>query len=163
MTVAYDEILADRVRDVLAGETGLSERKMFGGLAFMLDGHMCCGLVGDRLMLRLGADEAANALRLPYVAPMGFTGRPMSGRRGDGHSRVEGSGSFGAGLTHFLAEQASGWVFEVSRLRRERRPGGKTDALDAVRAARSVLTVKRPRDPTRQRRTRGAASARGRT
>jgi TfoX/Sxy family transcriptional regulator of competence genes len=77
--VAYDEILADRVRDVLAGEPGLSERKMFGGLAFMLDGHMCCGLVGDRLMLRLGADETAKALRLPYVAPMDFTGRPMSG------------------------------------------------------------------------------------
>jgi TfoX N-terminal domain len=57
VTVAYDEILADRVRDVLAGEPGLSERKMFGGLAFMLDGHMCCGLVGDRLMLRLGAGE----------------------------------------------------------------------------------------------------------
>jgi TfoX/Sxy family transcriptional regulator of competence genes len=59
VTVAYDETLADRVRDVLAGEPGLSERKMFGGLAFMLDGHMCCGVVGDRLMLRLGADAAA--------------------------------------------------------------------------------------------------------
>jgi TfoX/Sxy family transcriptional regulator of competence genes len=79
VTVAYDEILADRVRDVLAGEPGLSERKMFGGLAFMLDGHMCCGLVGDRLMLRLGADEAARALRRPHVEPMDFTGRPMTG------------------------------------------------------------------------------------
>jgi transposase len=59
---------------------------------------------------------------------------------------VEGSGSFGAGLTRFLAEQGER-VFEVSRLRRERRSGGKTDALDAVRAARSVLTVKRPTIP----------------
>ena len=43
---------------ILAGEPALSERKMFGGLAFMLDGNMCCGIVADRLMLRLGADLA---------------------------------------------------------------------------------------------------------
>ena len=47
--MAYDERLADRVRDLLAGEPALSERKMFGGLAFMLAGNMCCGIVGDRL------------------------------------------------------------------------------------------------------------------
>ena len=52
---------------------------MFGGLAFMLDGNMCCGIVGDRLMLRLGADLAAQALRRPHVQPMDFTGRPMTG------------------------------------------------------------------------------------
>jgi len=45
--VAYDERLAARVRDLLASDPGLSERKMFGGLAFMLDGNMCCGTVGD--------------------------------------------------------------------------------------------------------------------
>ena len=56
--MAYDEKLAERVREILAAEPGLSERKMFGGLAFMLDGHMCCGIVGERLMLRLGADLA---------------------------------------------------------------------------------------------------------
>jgi TfoX/Sxy family transcriptional regulator of competence genes len=77
--VAYDEDLADRVRDVLAAENGLSERKMFGGLAFMLHGNMCCGIVGDRLMLRLGAELADEALDRPHVAPMDFTGRPMTG------------------------------------------------------------------------------------
>ena len=77
--MAYDERLADRVRDLLAGDPALSERKMFGGLAFMLDGNMCCGIVGDRLMLRLGADLAEQALGRPYVHQMDFTGRPMTG------------------------------------------------------------------------------------
>ena len=59
---------------------------------------------------------------------------------------VEGSGSFGAGLTRFLAARGED-VFEVGRLRRERRSGGKTDALDAVRAARVVLSQERPARP----------------
>jgi transposase len=59
---------------------------------------------------------------------------------------IEGTGSFGAGLTRFLVDRGE-LVFEVGRLRRERRSGGKTDALDAVRAARSVLTQKRPAKP----------------
>jgi transposase len=59
---------------------------------------------------------------------------------------VEGTGSFGAGLTRFLTGQGER-VLEVSRLRRERRSGGKTDALDAVRAARSVLAQERPATP----------------
>ena len=77
--MAYDERLAERVRDILIGDPGLSERKMFGGLAFMLDGNMCCGIVGDRLMLRLGAELAEKALQRPHVHPMDFTGRPMTG------------------------------------------------------------------------------------
>ena len=77
--MAYDESLAERVREVMLGDPGLSERKMFGGLAFMLDGHMCCGIVGDELMLRLGADGADRALERPHVRPMDFTGRPMTG------------------------------------------------------------------------------------
>ncbi len=76
--MAYDDALADRVRDVLAHELGLTERKMFGGLAFMLDGHMCCGVVGSDLMLRLGPDGADDALERPHVRPMDFTGRPMA-------------------------------------------------------------------------------------
>ncbi len=77
--MAYDEGLAERVRTSLAAEQGLSERKMFGGLAFMLDGHMCCGIVGDELMLRLGADGADKALERAHVRPMDFTGKPMTG------------------------------------------------------------------------------------
>jgi TfoX/Sxy family transcriptional regulator of competence genes len=77
--MAYDERLADRVRDVLVADAGLTERKMFGGLAFMLDGHMCCGIVGDELMLRLGVDGADAAVARPHVRPMDFTGKPMAG------------------------------------------------------------------------------------
>ena len=77
--MAYDEKLAERVREILAGDPALSERKMFGGLAFMLDGNMCCGIVADRLMLRLGAEHAKSALQRPHVQPMDFTGRPMTG------------------------------------------------------------------------------------
>ena len=77
--MAYDETLADRVRAVLAEEDGLSERKMFGGLAFMLHGNMACGIVKDELMLRLGPEGADSALDRPHVRQMDFTGRPMTG------------------------------------------------------------------------------------
>ena len=77
--MAYDEHLAGRVRSALAGQEGLTERKMFGGLAFMLDGHMACGIVKEELMLRLGPESAAAALDRPHVRPMDFTGKPMAG------------------------------------------------------------------------------------
>lgn len=77
--MAYDERLADRVRDILVATPGFSERKMFGEIAFMVDGRMTCGIIGDELMLRLGADGAEAALRWPHVRPMDFTGRPMTG------------------------------------------------------------------------------------
>jgi TfoX/Sxy family transcriptional regulator of competence genes len=77
--MAYDEALAERVRAELAGEEGLTERKMFGGLAFMLHGNMACGIVKDELMLRLGPEGADRALDEPHVRQMDFTGRPMTG------------------------------------------------------------------------------------
>lgn len=77
--MAYDESLAERVRAELAGEDGLTERKMFGGLAFMLHGNMACGIVKDELMLRLGPEGADRALDEPHVRAMDFTGKPMTG------------------------------------------------------------------------------------
>jgi hypothetical protein len=77
--VAYDEDLADRVRSVLPAAEPVTERQMFGGLAFMLGGHMFCGVVKDTLMVRLGPDGADRALDQPHVRPMDFTGRPMKG------------------------------------------------------------------------------------
>jgi TfoX/Sxy family transcriptional regulator of competence genes len=77
--VAYDEDLADRVREVLPHGEEVTERRMFGGLAFMLGGHMFCGIVKDALMARLGPDAADRALDQPYVRAMDFTGRPMKG------------------------------------------------------------------------------------
>ena len=77
--MAYDEDLADRVREVLPRGEAVTERQMFGGLAFMLSGHMFCGVVKDTLMLRLGPEAADRALDRPHVRPMDFTGRPMKG------------------------------------------------------------------------------------
>jgi TfoX/Sxy family transcriptional regulator of competence genes len=77
--MAYDEALAERVRAAFAGEDGITERKMFGGLAFMLHGNMACGIVKDELMLRLGPEGAERALDEPHVRQMDFTGRPMTG------------------------------------------------------------------------------------
>ena len=75
--MAYDEQLADRVRAVLSDEFGVTEQKMFGGLAFMLRGNMCCGVLGDALILRLGPEGGAAALEQPGIGQFDFTGRPM--------------------------------------------------------------------------------------
>ena len=75
----YDEKLAERVRVAVSAGQGVTERKMFGGLAFMIEGHMFCGVVKDELMLRLGPEGADAALERPHVRPMDFTGRPMAG------------------------------------------------------------------------------------
>jgi TfoX/Sxy family transcriptional regulator of competence genes len=77
--MAYDEGLAERIRDALRGRPNVGERKMFGGIAFMLDGHMAVGIVGETLMARVGPERYTDALRLPQVRPMDFTGRPMKG------------------------------------------------------------------------------------
>lgn len=75
--MAYCEELANRVREVLTGSPGLSERKMFGGMAFMLNGNMVCGVAKDDLVLRLGAAGARAALEEPHARELDFTGRPM--------------------------------------------------------------------------------------
>ena len=77
--MAYDEQLASRLRRTLAAQEGLEERRMFGGLAFLLRGHMCCGIVGDTLMVRVGPERHGEALERPHARPMDFTGRPMRG------------------------------------------------------------------------------------
>jgi hypothetical protein len=77
--MAYDEGLATRVREVLADQPGLAERQMFGGLAFLVQGNMACGVRGDDLIVRLAAEAADAALAEPGVRPFDLTGRPMKG------------------------------------------------------------------------------------
>ena len=77
--MAYNETLADRIRAMVGDGPGLSERKMFGGIAFMLDGNMFCGVTKDELMLRVGPDRFDEALASPGAHLMDFTGRPMKG------------------------------------------------------------------------------------
>lgn len=77
--MAYSEALAQRIRLVLHDELGVTERKMFGGLAFMVRGNLCCGVMKEDLMLRVGAEQYAAALARPHARPMDFTGKPMKG------------------------------------------------------------------------------------
>ncbi len=76
--MAFNEKSAARVRKVLAPETPV-EKRMFGGLAFLVRGNMCIGLVRDDLVVRVGPEADAEALREPYARPMDFTGKPMKG------------------------------------------------------------------------------------
>ena len=77
--MAYDEAVAYRIREALAQQDGVSERKMFGGVAFMVNGHMCCGLAKGELMVRVGPDQYEDSLAQPHAREMDFTGRPMKG------------------------------------------------------------------------------------
>lgn len=77
--MAYDEGVAARIRQALMGKDDLTERKMFGGLAFLLNGNMLVGVMGDRLLVRTGPDGQKDAMKRPHVGPMTFTGKPMRG------------------------------------------------------------------------------------
>ncbi|MBI3453295.1 MAG: TfoX/Sxy family protein [Rhodospirillales bacterium] len=77
--MAYDEKLAIRVRHALAGRRSVVEKKMFGGLAFMWRGNMCCGVLKDDLIVRVHPDATPKALKKPHAKPFTFTGKPMRG------------------------------------------------------------------------------------
>ena len=77
--MAFDEGLAQILRDDLADMDGIVEKTMFGGLCFMLDGNMLCGVLRDGAMFRVGKDNEAQVLAMDGVAPMAFTGRRMGG------------------------------------------------------------------------------------
>jgi TfoX/Sxy family transcriptional regulator of competence genes len=77
--MAYDEALARRVREVIADMRGVTERKMFGGLAFMLRGNMFVGILERSLMARVGPENYERALASSGARQMDFTGRPMRG------------------------------------------------------------------------------------
>jgi hypothetical protein len=98
--MAYDEQLAARVRTLLANRSDVTERKMFGGLTFMIGGHMCCGVNGNELIVRLDPEREDEALARPHARPMDLTGRPMRG-----FITVQPDGLMGSRL--------SGWVREA--------------------------------------------------
>jgi TfoX/Sxy family transcriptional regulator of competence genes len=77
--MAYSEELANRLRAIAKVRPTVTEKKMFGGLAFMLNGHMLCGVSQDALMARVGPDNYSAALAKPHVRLMDFTGQPMKG------------------------------------------------------------------------------------
>ena len=94
----FDESLAKRIRDILREECPVKEKRMFGGLAFLVNGHICCGIVGEDLVVHAGAGAHSKAVSQPHARPMDFTGRPMRGfvyvgPRVSGPSSNSGTGS----------------------------------------------------------------------
>ena len=116
--MAYDEALAERIRRAVGRRTGVTEKRMFGGIAFLLGGKMFCGVATEDLMVRVGPERYAEALAMPHVRPMDFTGRPMKGYVfvGRAGTRTEGAvKQWVAWSTAFVAKMAP-----ASRPRRRR-------------------------------------------
>ena len=77
--MSYNAEIAERVKKALESREGLVERKMFGGIAFMHRGNMCCGIVDEMLMARVGPDAYEEALKRPHAREMDFTGKSLKG------------------------------------------------------------------------------------
>lgn len=77
--MAYDEQLAERIRRYFQTRRGVEEKRMFGGLCFMLNGHMCCGIHKRRLMIRVTPDRYEVLLKKTHASVMDITGKPMRG------------------------------------------------------------------------------------
>ncbi len=77
--MAYDQELAQRIRATLGDAPGLVEKKMFGGVGFLVNGNMACGVHGERMIVRLPEGEYEEALAQPHVHVFDMTGRPMKG------------------------------------------------------------------------------------
>jgi TfoX/Sxy family transcriptional regulator of competence genes len=77
--MAYDEGLAHRIRETLVDQPGLAEKKMFGGIAFLINGNMACGVSGEEIMVRVGPERYDSAVGQPHTRPFDMTGRPMKG------------------------------------------------------------------------------------
>jgi hypothetical protein len=77
--MAYDKGLAQRVRELLAEEQGFTEKKMFGGVGFLLHGNMACGIINDELIVRVGLPEYETSLALQHTRRFDITGRALKG------------------------------------------------------------------------------------
>ena len=77
--MAYNKLLADRLREALASKRGIAEKEMFGGIAFLSHGYMFVGIAGNDLMAHVGPEYYETALTRKHVRPMDFTGKPMKG------------------------------------------------------------------------------------
>jgi TfoX/Sxy family transcriptional regulator of competence genes len=101
--MAYDEKLAQRMSAIFAEETIVEEKKMFGGLCYMVNGHMCCGIVKDELMLRVGRDHYEKLLAKPHAHEMDFTGRSLKGMLYVGAEGIKTKTQLGVWMRQALA------------------------------------------------------------
>lgn len=129
--MSYDTELADRVRRALSRRCVFEERAMFGGLAFMVRGHMCCGVATDRLMVRVNPEAYEPLLRAPGAGPMDFTGRPLRG-----FLFVRGAG---------ISKPASldAWIARAVAFAESRPPKSRTRKARHPAKRRAVRTGKR--------------------
>jgi TfoX/Sxy family transcriptional regulator of competence genes len=132
--VAYDEKLAQRIRTILSTRRDVVERKMFGGIAFMIRGHMSCGIVGPTLMVRVDPDDEGRLLRLPHARPMDFTGRPMRG-----FLYVDPPGLAAASGLRAWVRRAAAWAESQPA-----KSAGKPPAARSGRAGKTRSGIKRP-------------------
>jgi len=77
--MSYNEFLATRILESLKGIKGITQKKMFGGLCFLHNGNMLCGIVKEKLVARVGPVAYESALKQNYTKPMDFTGKPLKG------------------------------------------------------------------------------------
>lgn len=101
--MAYDPVLAERIRVELSRHVEFTEKKMFGGLSFLVNGNMCCGITGSDLVLRLTPEGVERALEQPHTRPMDFTGKPMKSMV---YVSAEGTAS-AVGLRRWISTAAS--------------------------------------------------------
>jgi TfoX/Sxy family transcriptional regulator of competence genes len=90
--MAYDEGLAQRVREILEEKPGYAEKKMFGGICFLLNGNMACGILDDDIIVRVGPEKYEESLKIPHSRVFDYTGRSMKGWvmvSSDGHESDE--------------------------------------------------------------------------
>jgi hypothetical protein len=124
--VAFDEGLADRIRDVLERMPHITERRMFGGIAFLSDGHMFVGVIGDALMARVGPDDYSASLKRKHVHEMDFTGKPMKG-----YVYVDPAGIAGD-------EQLEEWVLQCRAFAKTLPPKHVNEPIPSARKVRRV-------------------------
>jgi TfoX/Sxy family transcriptional regulator of competence genes len=117
--MTYDEKLAARIRGVLPKTTGIAEEKMFGGVAFLLDGKMFVGVANKDLMVRVGPEAYETALARPHVRPMDFTGRPLTG-----YIYVNATGSRTDDAVADWVQQAMQFVRTVKKTVKKRKQSG---------------------------------------
>ncbi len=144
--MAYNEQLAERIRDYLNHRKGLEEKRMFGGLCFMLNGHMCCGIEKDRLMVRVLPDRYETLLKKPHAREMDFTGKPLKGFL----FISEAGYRTAAGLAGWLGE-----AVECARLKPPKKRKTKYSPLN-IKTDGKYLTMTPERDTTRQKKFRAA-------
>lgn len=105
--MAYSEALVARIRAALASRTDVAEKKMFGGVAFMVRGHMCVGVNDDALMVRVGPEQYEALVSRAHARPMDFTGKPLKGFLYVAPAGIKGATALMGWVGHGLRHAAS--------------------------------------------------------